>query len=137
MRADATSLLPEFYDEIDELRDLPSPFYEIFHGQAMRRDRLLNWLMRYSLDNVGDLSRAANQGVLLVGHACYQEPILGSEGANHAIEDAIDLADHLLRAGFTGSGDSYYHAIHATWRRRVSDSCARRDEMHSGLKGSF
>lgn len=89
----------ELFDEIDSLPGLAPPFSEIFSTKTMRKDRLLNWLMRSLLVPQADLEKAASRGTVLMGDATHHGPVLGSYGANEAITDALALADHLVEIG--------------------------------------
>ncbi|KAF2774212.1 FAD/NAD(P)-binding domain-containing protein, partial [Teratosphaeria nubilosa] len=89
----AKEMPPEFYEEISTLHpSLPAPFNLIFDPEALRKDRLLSWLMRSVLVPRERLADAAGKGVVLVGEAVHLTPILGSYGANEGIEDAVALA---------------------------------------------
>lgn len=91
----ATAIPEELFEETRSLAGLKPPFSEVFKPEAMRKDRLLNWLMRSVLISQADLGKAASGGIVLVGDAAHHGPILGSYGANEAISDAFELADYL------------------------------------------
>lgn len=99
----ATGIPEQFYKELEDLKDLQQPFDIIFNSARVRRDRLLHWLMRSTLGGPVEFDHLAKQGVLLIGDAIHAMPILGGEGANNAMKDGVDLAQHILRHG-TGTG---------------------------------
>lgn len=79
---DAAKEMPEeFFEEVDQLKtELQEPFKSVFNAEALRKDRLLNWLMRSLHLNAETLSDAAKAGVVLLGDAVHAEPILGGQG---------------------------------------------------------
>ncbi|KAG9185136.1 hypothetical protein G6011_07680 [Alternaria panax] len=91
---DAQKIPDELFEEIGGLRNLDSPFSDIFDVEKMRGDRILHWLMRTTstplLDSQGLLK---TDGVCLIGDAIHAEPIVGGNGANAAILDGLTLAD--------------------------------------------
>jgi 2-polyprenyl-6-methoxyphenol hydroxylase-like FAD-dependent oxidoreductase len=79
---DAAREMPEeLFTELEEVTGkLEEPFRIIFNADAVRKDRLLNWLMRSLHLNVEQLRQAAEGGVVLLGDAVHAEPILGGQG---------------------------------------------------------
>lgn len=79
---DAAKEMPEaFFQEIEHLKsELQEPFESVFDVEALRKDRLLNWLMRSLHLNAETLGDAAGTGVVLLGDAVHAEPILGGQG---------------------------------------------------------
>ncbi|RYO55142.1 hypothetical protein AA0116_g9624 [Alternaria tenuissima] len=91
---DAQKTPDELFQEIGELRSLKSPFSDIFDAKKMRGDRILHWLMRTTSTPLSDLQDLfARNGVCLMGDAIHAEPIVGGNGANAAILDALALAE--------------------------------------------
>ena len=125
----ATEIPNEFFDEIAALSGLEGPFKEVFDVRAMRNDRLLNWLMRSLLVTEPDLNRAAKQGIVLIGDSCHHGPIVGSQGANQAIIDAIELADNIVENG-DGNLEGFYERRYEACRKYVEESVALLAEMH-------
>jgi 2-polyprenyl-6-methoxyphenol hydroxylase-like FAD-dependent oxidoreductase len=112
--------IPEaFFDEIAKIDGLAGIFAEVFDADKMRKHRLLNWLMR-SLPMDGSLrdslEKTVEQNTILLGDAVHTTPILGSYGANIAIEDSIQLAEHLLQKG-TSSLVDFYDSRLEVWRQ--------------------
>lgn len=126
----ATDIPEEFYIEVADLASLKQPFAEAFDVTKIRRDRVLHWLMRSVIVGLAELQRLANDGVVLVGDAVHAMPILGGEGANAAIADGMELAEHLASHGSGGIAD-WYQARYDRW----SDEMQRSEEtlvlMHS------
>ena len=132
----ATDIPEEFYLELNQLETLPAPFNIIFDSAKIRRDRVLHWLMRTTLGTPEQIKYLANRGVLLIGDAIHATPILGGEGANLAMKDGVDLAEHIVRHGTKSlldfSGDRYQ-----AWQRGVEESEKRIAEMHDPTKASL
>ena len=127
---EADTIPNEFYREIESLKDLGPGFGEIFHPQHVRQDKILNWLMRSLLVPLEKLQELADQGILLIGDAAHAMPILGSEGANWAIKDGNDLANHLADNQFSQLR-SFYEQRYPEWQRAVSESERRLSDMHN------
>lgn len=148
--------VPEaLFQEIDRLSaELEEPYKSVFLTEALRNDRLLNWLMRSLHLNVAEtLSDAAATGVVLVGDAVHSEPILGGQGwslllqyvnvmltrdqgANLAIEDSLQLAE--LIAQHQGINlTSFYSSQSTRWEKSVAESEARIDSMHTKTRPSL
>lgn len=71
-----------------------------------------------------------------MGDAVHAEPILGGEGANIAIEDALRLAALLSEKGH-GPLSRFYWERQDIWRRSVSKSKARISSMHGTARSSL
>ena len=135
-RSMATDIPEEFYTELDNLETLPNPFNIIFDSAKVRKDRILHWLMRTTLGTPEQIKNLAGRGVLLIGDAIHATPILGGEGANMALKDGIDLAEHIVRHGtktLVDFSDKRYQA----WQQGVEDSEKRIAEMHDPSKASL
>lgn len=133
--AGAQDISQELFEEVAALQGLKAPFDLVFNAEAMKNDRLLNWLMRSVLVNREELDTAANGGILLLGDAAHHGPILGSLGANQAVIDAIELAD------FFAENDGkdlkrFCEARYDSWTNFVSDSKTDLAKMHSGQNKS-
>lgn len=97
--SDAETLAKLFVDEVASLGQLPTPFDAVFNPKTMSEDRLLHWLMRSSLtDDKAIKASALDKGVVLLGDAAHAQPIPGN-GANLAIDDALEFAKHIDSAG--------------------------------------
>jgi len=97
--SDAETLAKRFVNEVASLGQLPAPFDGVFNPDTMSEDRLLHWLMRSSLaDDKAIRETAHDKGVVLLGDAAHAQPIPGN-GANLAIDDALELAKHIDAAG--------------------------------------
>lgn len=71
----------------------------IFEAEAVRGDRVLHWLMQTLMPEPSEAQRLAKHNVILIGNAAHATHILGGEGANMAIRDGIDLAQHRVTHG--------------------------------------
>ncbi|KAL8894479.1 MAG: hypothetical protein Q9192_004289 [Flavoplaca navasiana] len=131
----ATEIPDEFYSELEDLKDLQQPFDVVFDAAKVRKDRVLHWLMRSSLGGSAEVDHLAKQGVLLIGDAVHAMPILGGEGANNAMKDGVDLAQHIVDHG-TGNLLDFTNARYQRWKDGVEESEKRLVEMH-GLAKAF
>lgn len=125
----ATKIPAEFYEELEALQDLKPPFKLIFDAEAVRGDRVLHWLMRTLMPDPSEMQRLAKHGVVLIGDAAHATPILGGEGANMAIRDGIDLAQHIATHGIKD-----FHAFSkskfSVWENSVDNSKIMIKNMH-------
>lgn len=122
--------IPEaFYQEVEGLRDLDGPFAGIFDGEKVRGDRMLHWLMRSVMPVLDEAHKLVSQGVMLIGDAAHAMPILGGEGANVAIQDAMELAENISLSGWEDM-KSFSSSNVRTWKQCVADSEQRLMKMH-------
>ena len=129
----ATDVPEDFYVELEGLRALKEPFAQVFEASQVRQDRILHWLMRSTSATEEDIRDLTDQGILLLGDAVHAMPILGGEGANMAIKDGVDLAEHLAEHGLSRIND-FYDGRNQMWRQAVEDSEKRLSDMHSPVK---
>lgn len=127
--SDARAKAACFKHEIEALAPLPPPFASLFSIGKASDDRWLHWLMRSLAVDRAVLARAAREkGVLLIGDAAHAQPVPGN-GANLAIEDALELA---ARIGDDGEVDveGFLEAREEAWLegRRVAEEYLR--EVH-------
>jgi len=132
----ATDIPEAFYVALGDLKELGQAFAEIFNAGRVRKDRVLHWLMRSTLGTEQDIQELADRGVLLVGDAIHAMPILGGEGANTAIKDGVDLAEHIAAHGPQGI-KSYSAERYEMWKKGVEQSEERLAEMHGPAKASL
>jgi len=95
----------------------------------MRTERILHWLMRDIVVPLEDLLRLAEGGMVLVGDSAHAMPILGGEGANFAVINAVGLADAIKERGIEGVKD-YYSRKHGEWEQSVVQIERRLADMH-------
>ena len=103
----------------------------------MKDDRLLNWLMRSILVDKADLDAAAEKGIVLLGDSCHHGPILGSDGANQAINDAMDLAERLAQNGGQERLGEFYTSRYPAWKEYVKDNEVELARMHGKSRSSL
>jgi 2-polyprenyl-6-methoxyphenol hydroxylase-like FAD-dependent oxidoreductase len=127
---EATDISEIFFAEVIKLPELKQPFEDAFDEKKMRGDRILHWLMRDILLPLDDLTRLSTTGILLIGDAAHALPILGGEGANAAILDAIELADCIANKGVDCVG-GFYKARYFEWESEVRKGEERLATMHS------
>lgn len=133
----ASDIPEEFYTEVDALGNLDEPFKEVFNSNAMKEDRLLNWLMRSVDIEQSELEAAAEKGVVFLGDSAHHGPILGSDGANEAITDAIELANCLANDGERSQLKGFVTSRYAEWTKYVEENEARLAEMHGASKANL
>nr|POE67352.1 fad-dependent monooxygenase aptc [Quercus suber] len=128
--AGAKDIPDEMFEELRAIEsELDGAFREVFSGDAVREDRLLHWLMRSLAVPQKRLVDLAGSGVLFVGDAVHHAPIIGSEGANEAILDAMELATFLTQSREPSEwyGDAWYAE---RCKRHVNAGVKRLDELH-------
>lgn len=132
----ATNIPEEFYAELSQFKqnELGPVFADMFDSETVRQDRLLHWLMRSTVIPLQDIQDLADCGVWLIGDAAHPMPILGGEGANEAITDAINLAEHLSNTS-SPNKNAFHARRHQDWRKAVNNCERRLSEMH-GLSSS-
>jgi len=125
-----------FFAEASKLGELEQPFKDAFDVQRMRGDRMLHWLMRDILLPLDQLTNLAERGVLLIGDAAHATPILGGDGANHAVGDAIQLAEWISSRGAEELG-GFYGEVYAEWEREMKEGEEILAAMHFLSKSSL
>lgn len=91
----AKEIPPEFYVEMAKLAslNLEQPFAAIVDPETLKRDRVLHWLMRsFIVGTARDEYPSGDLGVVFLGDAGHALPIIGSTGAEVAVENALILA---------------------------------------------
>ena len=152
---EAEQIPPALYSEIDAVNaDLGSDsssapadtaLSAIFSRERFKGKRVLNWLMRTLLVPRNSLERvAAEYGVLGVGEAYHSTPLVGSYGANEAVEDAVALAE-VIAEEESGRGDAsvsvseiaekFYDRRYRGWEEEVGEAEWRLADMHKGGDG--
>ncbi|KAL2072544.1 hypothetical protein VTL71DRAFT_11887 [Oculimacula yallundae] len=131
-----------FFEEVSQLKDLEQLFKDAFEDEKVRKGRTLHWLMRDVLVPKLELERLGKEGVVLIGDSAHALPILGGEGANFAIRDAVLLADSVKAAGEGGRGldvdlDGFYGRVYREWEDGIGMGEERLREMHKGGKSSL
>jgi tyrosinase len=135
---DASRTTPaELFDELKSLRNLEFPFNELFDPEKVRDDRLLHWLMRCIVLEKRDIDELGSQGIALIGDAAHATPILGGNGANLAISDALALGEAIGSDGFEGAVKFSKQQAPGQWTDHVQDSRKRIGAMHGVEKGRF
>ncbi|KAK5743308.1 hypothetical protein LTR17_002787 [Elasticomyces elasticus] len=125
----ASQVPGELFDEVSSLENLDGPFKDIFDADKMRKDRLLNWLMRSVSISADELDTAAEKGVALIGDAAHATPILGGYGANAAIRDGVELAEFIFEHE-DNDLEMFYEQRHRKWQSEVQASEAELAKMH-------
>jgi flavin-dependent dehydrogenase len=132
---------------------LEGPFLSAFAPQIVRGDKVLHWLMRTALLSRTDLSSLASQGIVVIGDSAHATPILGGNGANAAIRDAVELAKVIIASRMTEIIDegqetgidwrsiieAFYDRIYGRWESEADESERAIAEMHArppGKKGA-
>ena len=76
-----------------------------------------------------EAQRLAKHDVVLIGDAVHTTPILGGEGANMAITDGIDLAQHISTHGIDAF-EAFSESKFAVWKESVDNSIRMIENMH-------
>jgi tyrosinase len=127
---DAQKIPEEFFLEVGGLKELNPPFSAIFNVEKVRGDRILHWLMRTTSTPMSDLrDLLMESGVCLIGDATHAEPIVGGNGANAAIMDAMKLADAISSGGKDGVL-RWYDERHSKWVQGAEESQKHLARMH-------
>jgi 2-polyprenyl-6-methoxyphenol hydroxylase-like FAD-dependent oxidoreductase len=132
--ADATTIPEEFFNEVAALQNqnLPQPFHTLLSTSEEHQDGTLHWLMRTTSVSKPDLVQCTSKRVVLIGDAVHAEPIVGGCGANAAIEDGVELANHIARHGTgTNSLSAFYEERYPVWRRGVEKAERTIAELHA------
>ncbi|KAF2809153.1 uncharacterized protein BDZ99DRAFT_499443 [Mytilinidion resinicola] len=130
----ATQIPEASYAELAQLQALPQPFRDVFDGEKVRGERVLHWLMRALLVPSEELTKLAGKGVVLVGDAGHAEAILGGEGANGAVGDAVGLAGWIEENGVEGV-ERWCGERYGAWEEGVGRSRDRITAMHGEAEG--
>lgn len=130
----ATDTPEEFFQEVAELKDLEQPFKEVFDAEKLRKERILSWLMRTMEDvSLADLQGLAEKNIFLMGDSVHAEAILGGAGANVAITDGVELAEHIATNGIDSVGQ-WYESRYPVWQESLKRSNKAIEEMHEDRK---
>lgn len=122
----------EFLKEIDGLGPLPNAIAGVRKLKDRQKGPLIHWLMRLYLIEAQALTRIAEEGrITFLGDAAHTFPILGGQGANAAITDAIRLAEHISPDGQSLDHDSFYKARYGEWERLRDEARTALAELHS------
>jgi 2-polyprenyl-6-methoxyphenol hydroxylase-like FAD-dependent oxidoreductase len=131
----ATVIPEQLFEELDTLYQmgLPQPFTEIFEPSILRKDRILHWLMRTTLVPKEELQKPAQKGVVLIGDSVHAEPIVGGNGANAAISDAVSLAEHIAQNQDTGGRNlvNWIEQTYPTWSQSVQTATQTISTLHT------
>jgi tyrosinase len=147
--AAAIEIPDAFYQELQQLpanEELPEPFATTFSLSMIRDERLLHWLMRDLLVSTDDLCKLLfHHNIVMIGDSVHATPILGGEGANHAIKDAIELAKVIAASASASASASetstatgldrtavmdFYKQCESRWKDEVRASRRKIAQMH-------
>jgi 2-polyprenyl-6-methoxyphenol hydroxylase-like FAD-dependent oxidoreductase len=128
----ATETPKELFDELGSLQqNIGPPFNELLDRSQVRDDRLLHWLMRTMELEKRDIESLASQGIVLIGDAGHATPILGGDGAQTAILDAIALGEAISSEGMEGAAKfAQRQAQSGAWADTVENSKKQIAAMH-------
>ncbi|KUJ22483.1 FAD/NAD(P)-binding domain-containing protein [Mollisia scopiformis] len=126
---ESSDISESFFEELTQLSELEQPFRDAFDGEKLKKDRILHWLMRSCLAPLDELIQFSRIGVVFLGDSAHTMPILGGEGANFAIQDAVELAEYIAEKGIEGVED-FYRKRYGEWENEVKGSKERLHEMH-------
>ncbi|EME47709.1 hypothetical protein DOTSEDRAFT_21467 [Dothistroma septosporum NZE10] len=136
-KSEAKETPDALFQEIEGIgHELQDPFQFVFDPETMKKDRMLNWLMRTLRVERDVLDQTSQSGVLLLGDAVHAEPILGGYGANEAIEDGLRLAEMLVEGGGQNL-DKFYEHRFEIWEKGAVESERRIACMHDVAKANL
>ena len=115
---------------------MEQPFKAAFDVENIGGDRILHGLIRAILVLLDDLLNIAESGILLIGDAAHAMPILGGEGANSAILDAVEFAERIASRGLD-EVEGFYERMCSEWETEVKKSEEKLASMHSDSKYSL
>ena len=87
-------------------KTLVPPFSTLLAPEAIKKDKVYNWLSRSVFVPRQNLERAAERGVVFVGDAAHAMPIFGGEGGNHAMLDGVELSRLFVARSRDGNGQA-------------------------------
>ena len=125
---EAKQIPQELLDELGSLQ-LAEPWASVLNSEAIQQHSVISWTNRYVHMSSTDLESAAKDGVVFLGDSWHAMPIFGGEGGNHAILDAVELAEAMT----TSSSDTTA-AISMFYRgatRRTGDAIRRTRQRFS------
>jgi tyrosinase len=127
---DAQKIPEEVFQEVTALGIIQPPFANMFNEEGMRNDRVLHWLMRTTSAPLPDLQDLlAKTGVCLMGDVVHAEPIIGGNGANAAILDALTLAE-AIASGEESGISSWYDDRYPAWQQGAEECRRNIAEIH-------
>lgn len=145
--SEAKTIPKALITELDDLKPLPEPFAHAFDSTEVHaeynlqqagqnpRTSVLNWLMRTVELTDSDLEDMTRWNVVLVGNAAHAEPILGGNGANAALVDAVELAEAIVRFGIGREAvQGFYKGAKDRWNMGVEESVRNIEGMHGGFE---
>ena len=83
--------------ELDALEGLKEPFSHIFGSDRASKDQIVSWIMRDTLASDVDLQKSPDRRMALIGDAAHVIPMLGRREHSIAIQDGLDLAEHIAQ----------------------------------------
>lgn len=75
---EAKDIPQDYFEELRQLEDLPSPYKELFDAEKVKEDRLNNWLLRYYDLSSDETRRYEEKKVTILGDAARGMPIVVS-----------------------------------------------------------
>jgi 2-polyprenyl-6-methoxyphenol hydroxylase-like FAD-dependent oxidoreductase len=132
----ATDISGIFFQEVIKLGELEQSFKDALDREKMRGDRILHWPIRDILVPLDDLKSLAEKGVLIIGDAGHETPILGGEGANSAVSDTVELADWISGRRVDGVSGIYEKRFEE-WENEIDESEESLAGMHSVWRSSL
>jgi tyrosinase len=120
----------DFFDEVATLENLPSPFCDTFNVIKLRKEKVRHWLMRTTsipLQNLQEI--LVKRRVCFMGDAVHVEPIVGGNGANAAIIDAMTLTE-AIASGEKDAISSWYDERYPVWKQGKEESQNSIAKMH-------
>jgi len=125
----STTVPKAIFEEMDNFKSsLPEPFAHLFDAKQVKECRILHWLQRSILVPREDLRELAKGGIMLMGDAAHAQPIVGGNGANEAIADAVSLAERIAN-GPEGL-DAWIDERYSSWESSVTAAQYNIESLH-------
>ncbi|KAK4504433.1 hypothetical protein PRZ48_005349 [Zasmidium cellare] len=108
--------------------NLAAPWRDILSPSSVQTHSVVHWASRSVWIDRKDLASAKANGVVFVGDAWHAMPIFGGEGGNHAMLDAVQLAENMSKHK---DADSAIEAYYSRASTRCEDAVRRsRQRFH-------
>lgn len=136
---EAKTIPQALLDEISSL-SLAEPWSAVLNPDTIKNHSVFLWTSRCVFVSREDIARSTSQGVAFVGDSWHAMPIFGGEGGNHAIVDAVELAETIIdgRKGVHGDFkslvDAYYDRSFGRCQNAVRRSRQRFYLLHRPMQ---
>ena len=132
---DARKVPQQFFDRLQLLGPLAESFKTILSPDTAHRTAKYNWLMRHVHVPLSELLQSASNRTALIGDAAHAMPIVGGEGANHALLDGIELGEAIAaHRNPCEAVEHFYQQQHDRWAHGVEHSIKQFSSLHRPIE---